>query len=132
MEKDFYATIKFKSGEEILSKVAPCDEEDRILLVLSMPVIVEEVAIRSNVYGYKFEPWLKTSSDDMFIVDMENVLTMTENTDLQILSMYEKYMEETSGQRSHRVKPDRDMGYVISVSDAKKLLEKLYNKNTQS
>ena len=38
MEDDFYATIKFKNGEEIFAKVAVSEEEDRTMLVLSNPV----------------------------------------------------------------------------------------------
>ena len=37
MEDDFYATIKFKSGEEIFARVGYSEEEDRTFLIL-MPV----------------------------------------------------------------------------------------------
>ena len=43
MEDDFYATIKFKNGEEIFAKVAVSEEEDRTMLVLSNPVMATEV-----------------------------------------------------------------------------------------
>ena len=39
MEDDFYATIKFKNGEEIFAKVAASEEEDRTMLILSNPVM---------------------------------------------------------------------------------------------
>ena len=32
IEDDFYATVKFKSGEEIFAKVAATEEEDRTML----------------------------------------------------------------------------------------------------
>ena len=32
IEDDFYATVKFKSGEEIFAKVAATEEEDRTIL----------------------------------------------------------------------------------------------------
>ena len=38
IEDDFFATIKFKSGEEIFCKVASSEEEDRIILLVSNPV----------------------------------------------------------------------------------------------
>jgi len=41
MEEDFYATIKFKSGEEIFARVGYSEEEDRTFLILSSPVIIE-------------------------------------------------------------------------------------------
>ena len=67
---DFYTTIKLRSGEEIFSKVAPCEEEDRTILILSNPIIVEELVVRGKFQGYKMEPWIKTSSDDLFILNM--------------------------------------------------------------
>ena len=34
IEDDFYATVKFKSGEEIFAKVAATEEEDRTMLLV--------------------------------------------------------------------------------------------------
>ena len=79
MEEDFYATVKFKSGEEIFAKVSASEEEVRTMLVISNPITVKELKSRSGVVGYKIEPWLKTTSDDMFIVDLVDVLTLSES-----------------------------------------------------
>ena len=68
MEDDFYATIKFKNGEEIFAKVAVSEEENRTMLVLSNPVMATEVKSKGGLVGYKVEPWLKTSREDMFIM----------------------------------------------------------------
>ena len=69
IEDDFYCTLKLKySGEEIFAKVAASDEGDRTMLLVSHPVIIEEVKMRNHIAGYKFEPWIKTSSEDMFIL----------------------------------------------------------------
>ena len=35
IEDDFYATLKFKSGEEIFAKVAASEEETRTMLLVS-------------------------------------------------------------------------------------------------
>ena len=69
MEDDFYATIKFKNGEEIFAKVAVSEEENRTMLVLSNPVMATEVKAKGGLVGYKVEPWLKTTKDDMFIIN---------------------------------------------------------------
>ena len=61
IEEDFYATIKLKSGEEIFAKVAASDEGEKIFLILSNPVVIGEVHIKSDVVGYKIEPWIKMS-----------------------------------------------------------------------
>ena len=51
MEEDFYATIKFKSGEEIFAKVSCSEEEDRTILLLDNPVTIERV--RNKELGFK-------------------------------------------------------------------------------
>ena len=77
MEEEFYASIKFKNGEEIFSKVSVCDEED-IFLILLHPITIVEIKERNNVIGFKVEPWLKTASDDTFIVPIEDIITISE------------------------------------------------------
>ena len=49
MEEDFYATVKFKSGEEVFAKVAASEEEGRTMLIVSSPIIVKELKGRSGV-----------------------------------------------------------------------------------
>ena len=61
IEDDFYATLKFKSGEEIFCKVASTEEENECLLIVSNPVVITEIKGRVGLVGYKLEPWLKTS-----------------------------------------------------------------------
>ena len=62
IEDDFYCTVKLKSGEEIFARVAASEEEDRTMLLVSHPIIVNEIKGRMGVVGYKIEPWLKTNS----------------------------------------------------------------------
>ena len=78
MEDDFYATIKFKNGEEIFAKVAASEEDDRTMLVIHNPITAVEIKQRGQMVGYKVEPWLKTTKEDMFIINMDNVLTISE------------------------------------------------------
>ena len=82
MEDDFYATIKLISGEEIFAKVAASEEDNRTMLILHHPIIISEVKGRKGVIGYKVEPWLKTTKEDMFIMNMDKVLTLSESSDV--------------------------------------------------
>ncbi|BCU98958.1 MAG: hypothetical protein CM15mV24_1830 [Bellamyvirus sp.] len=70
IEEDFYCTLKLKSGEEIFAKVAASDEDDRTMLLVSNPIIVSEVKGKAGTMGYRVEPWLKTTTEDMFIINM--------------------------------------------------------------
>ena len=125
IEDDFYATLKLKTGEEIFCKVAASEEEDRTLLIVTNPIIVSELKGRTGVVGYKLEPWLKTTTEDMFILNVEDVLTMSESSDIEMIMMYQNYIRQstTDGNQS---KLSRKMGYLANVNDAKEILEKLY------
>ena len=130
IEEDFYATLKLKSGEEIFAKVAASEEEDRTLLIITNPIIVNEIKSRIGVVGYKLEPWLKTTKDDMFILDLSDVLTMSESNDIEMIEMYQSFVRQSY--KGSESKLSRQMGYISSVNDAKDILEKLYNKDSHS
>jgi hypothetical protein len=126
IEDDFYCTLKLKSGEEVFAKVAASEEEDRTILIVSCPIIVSEIKGRSGVVGYKLEPWLKTTKDDMFIIDLEDVLTLSESSDIEMIMMYQSYLRQSYKKRNNQSKISRKMGYICNVNDAKEILEKLY------
>ena len=132
MEDDFYASLKLISGEEVFAKVAACDEDNRTLLLLHNPVLVQHVKLPGGniVAGYKVEPWMKTNDEDMFVMDMKNIMTMVECNDIEMIAIHQRYVEESS-QEGNRSSIDRKMGYISSVKDAKKMLEQLYKKDIQ-
>ena len=126
MEDDFYATIKFKNGEEIFAKVAASEEEDRTMLVIHNPITAVEIKQRGQMVGYKVEPWLKTTKDDMFIINLSDVLTMSESDDVHMISMFQQFVQDQSRAQKNMPKLSRKMGYLSTVNDAKDILEKLY------
>ena len=132
MEEDFYATLKLRSGEEIFARVAASEEEDRTMLVLHNPITVVEIKSKNGLVGYKVEPWLRTSRDDMFIINLNNVITMSECQDTEMMVLHQQFVHDTgNGRGSSRI--NRRMGYISSVNDAKDILEKIYkNSNNKS
>ena len=126
IEDDFYATIKFKSGEEIFAKVAASEEIDRTILLVSNPIMVNEVQGKKGMLGYRIEPWLKTTKEDMFMIDLSDILTMSESSDVEMISMYQRWLRDTSKIKNDEPKLSRKMGYISNVNDAKDILEKLY------
>ena len=129
IEDDFYATVKLKSGEEIFAKVAASEEEDRTMLIVSNPIMISEVKSRIGIVGYKFEPWLKTTTEDMFIIKLDDVLTLSESSDIEMIMMYQSYVRQSYKEKRNQSKPNRRMGYIANVNDAKEILEKLYKSN---
>ena len=134
IEDDFFATIKFKSGEEIFCKVASSEEEDRIILLVSNPIIVHEVKGRVGIVGYKIEPWLKTTTEDIFLININDVLTMSESSDDEMINMHQQYVKHNNknGDGSSKYKLNRKMGYLSTIDDAKNILEKIYKNNSKS
>jgi hypothetical protein len=132
MEEDFYATLKLRSGEEIFARVAASEEEDRTMLILHNPITVVEIKSKNGLVGYKVEPWLRTSRDDMFIINLNNVITMSECQDTEMMVLHQQFVHDTGNSRgSSRI--NRRMGYISSVNDAKDILEKIYkNSNNKS
>jgi hypothetical protein len=129
MEEEFYATIKMISGEEVFSKVCPCEEENRIILILDNPVTMKPVIIRKyKLTALKVDPWMKLTDDTTFIVDMNKVITMTEVRNESIIRIYNKYIKDKNG-LTVKSELNSNMGFVSSVSDARISLEKLYKSN---
>ena len=128
--EDFLAAIKLVSGEEILSKVVVCsDDDDRI--ILENPVICQEVRTPgANIpLGYKFEPWMKLTDEEVFIVDMNRIITMSEIRDKEVNKTYSTIIKQ-GFTRSH---PEitKEMGYINSVNEARRQFEEIYKKDSK-
>jgi hypothetical protein len=132
MGEEFFAVIKLISGEEIFSKVCPCEEDDRTLLILENPVTVETVSLKQfGIHGLKINPWIKFTDDSMFVLNMDRVLTLSEVSDTNMLEVYARYLRK----KNKDVPENRlssNMGYLSTVADARISLEKLYKSNPSS
>ena len=127
IEDDFYATLKLKSGEEIFAKVAASDEGDRTMLIINNPITVSEIRGRSGIVGYKVEPWLKTTKEDMFIMNLDNVMTLSESTDMEMICMHQNFIRDShEDSQDQHTKLNRRMGYIATVNAARAKLEEIY------
>ena len=129
MEEDFYASLKLISGEEIFAKVISSEENGNLVLLVSDPIIITEVKTRYG-FAYKVEPWMKTTKDDMFIIDMKNIMTMTETSDLEIISVHNKFVKQKEKDNLNfglnYFELTKEMGYISNIEEAKKTLENLF------
>ncbi len=126
IEDDFYSTIKLKSGEEIFAKVAASEEDNRTMLLVHSPITIVEIAGRKGTVGYKVEPWLKTTTDDIFIINMNDVLTLSESSDIEMIMMYQDFVKQSDKNAINRSRINRRMGYLGNVNDTKKVLENIF------
>lgn len=126
MEEEFYAIIKLVSGEEIMSKVCPSQEEDKLLLILDNPVIIEKLTVKQwDTDFIKVIPWIKNSDEDMFIINFDSVITIIETNEIELIKIHQKYSKDKN-KKSRKVEPTKKMGYISSIKEARKLLEKIY------
>ena len=129
-KEDFLAVIKLVSGEEIISNVTPCDEDDRTLLLLDSPVVFETIMMRNNSMGaIKVIPWIQASGDTILILNMDKVITMSEVFDKEVIRIYSRYINDKDRETNESI-VTKDMGYLSTVTDARIFLEKLYKKKT--
>ena len=126
IEDDFYATLKLKSGEEIFAKVAASDEDNTIMLIVHSPIVISEIRAKGGIIGYKVEPWLKTTKDDMFIVNLDNVMTLSESSDMEMINMYQNFLRDSQRGPQEQPKMSRRMGYIATVDDARNYLENIF------
>ena len=132
MEEDFYATLKLKTGEEIFAKVIPTTEEcEDIKLLVTNPIVITDLNSRTgSKVGYKVEPWLKTTKEDMFIINMNDVLTISESRDMEMIMMHQQFIKKQSSHNNvlspKEPNKTRKMGYLSDVNEAKKILENIY------
>jgi len=129
---EFIATVKLVSGEEILTKVIVDYTTQVEQVILDNPVICQEVRSHgANVpLGYKFEPWIKMSEEDVFILNLDKVITLSEIKDDLVIKTYNNIVE--GGFKRTHPDIDRSMGYINSVDNAREIIEKLYKSDSAS
>lgn len=132
IEEDFYATVKLTTGEEIFAKVAPTSENGETFLLISNPVVISYIK-KNDSYGYKFEPWIKTSNEDFYILNLKDIVLISESSNQQIIKLYNMFISEYNDLdtdiRSSRIdnnKLSKKMGYIANINEAKILLEKIF------
>ena len=129
MEEEFYSTIKLITGEEIVAKVCYMEEEQALLL--ENPKKVTEIKQRKNgetVEGFVLVDWIHSTYENMFVLPMERVLTMSE-LDKRIERYYLSIVDGNNEEDIGKVQPSKlnqRMGYLGSVKEMKKTLEKIY------
>ena len=134
MGEEFYAILKLVSGEEIFSLIIVDNtEEDDTVIVLQNPVIMWTIANPNGTF-IKVKPWMELPDEDIFMIRLDKVITMTETSDQKLIKLYNHYIEDNDSvyDINGRTKPDSEMGYISSVEDARKNLEKTFKLNQET
>lgn len=134
----FFASIKLKTGEEILCIVKEADPEDDFLLI-SHPIEVEEIEIPGAFHGLKIKNWMKLSHQNEFYIEGEELITVKEikgfpvefykDSLIKLANQEEEKLRsklKRKDRKKGRVPLDEDMGLISSIDDARDLLESIF------
>ena len=130
MGDEFYSVLKLITGEEIFALVSIDENDGDPIIILQNPVIMK---VGSNHVGsyIKIKPWMEIPNDDFFIIKLDKVITMTEIKDKNTIDFYERYLrdDDVDIEIDGKVQISDKMGFISTVDDARKSLEKLFRKD---
>jgi len=131
MGEEFYSVLKLTTGEEIFSLISIDENDGDPIVLLQNPVIIKTINTLNGSF-IKVKPWMEIPDDDFFIIKPDNIVTMTEVNDSSMIDIYNNYLEDSDETLSenfndnNQTKITDKMGYVSSVEEARKNLEKIF------
>ena len=127
MGEEFYSVIKLVTGEEIFSLVCVDENDGDPIIILHNPVIMK--LLNNHIGQYvKVKPWLEIPDDDMFVIKYDKIVTMTEVKEGSMINFYKRYLdnEDVDIELDGKVNISDKMGYISTVEDARKKLERIF------
>jgi len=133
MGEEFHAAIKLVTGEEIFALVCIDENDGDPIIILQNPVIMKVVQNHIGQY-VKVKPWMEIPSDDFYIIKYDKIVTMTEVKESQMIEFYERYIndEDVDIEMNGKVKISNKMGFISTVEDARKSLERIFKNINES
>ena len=130
MSDKFLAVVKLKTGEEVIAKVKISPEVDTMSLDCPAMVGHSNFTRKPGISVIKIEPWIKTGREQIYIVEMSNVITTCEVSDEDVIKAYNRfvraYYETEPPMEKPNPKMTKEMGYISNVKDARKSLENIF------
>ena len=138
MGDEFYSILKLVSGEEVFALVCVDESEDEPILILHHPIMMKPLSPLGTINYVKVTPWMEMSDEDMFVLRMDKVITMTECKDKKLINIYKQYVEESEEgtlgvfkPTDNKVKLNSQLGFISSVEKKRESLEKLFKENSK-
>ena len=132
MLDNFHATIKLITGEEVLARVLPNQENETEFFVLNNPIVIaEETHINPEkgvaVSGMIPKKWMMFANDDTTIVNKTHVVSMSE-LDKFGIDFYQKALIAARAASPIKKKVDskNNSGYLGAIKGFRERLEDLF------
>ena len=123
MEEEFYAVVKLKNGEEFFSQVCTTEEENKEVILLYYPVTITPMRTKGG-YNYMVQPWIKIGDETLFVINKEDVLTMSKLDEQDLIDMHTSYIKS---KEDIRIKKASLTNYVNEYSEVKKTLQRIFD-----
>ena len=128
MGDEFHAVLKLITGEEIFSLVSVDENDGDSIIMLSNPVIMKMIYGPHGQY-VKIRPWLELPNEDLFLIEYDKIITMSEISDKNLINFYTRYLndEDVDIELDGKVTLNNKMGLLTTVDDARLNLERIFN-----
>lgn len=127
MEK--ICSIKLVTGEELVCTVIEIVESTShtsVAIYNPLKITTRSTTRKSTTdVSFKFSPWLIVDKSDIHEINLNKIITICEVLDYEIIYEYKKQFQKQLDSAPVR-NFKRQMGFVGSTEDYKKILEKLY------
>ena len=137
MGEEFYSVIKLISGEEIFALVSIDNDQENPVVILQNPLVMKMMSSSKGSY-IKVNRWIELSSEDIFIMRLDRILTMSESNDAKLIAIYDNFIADEQDERTvdvsqpnGEVEITNTMGYISSVEDARKKFEEIFKINQE-
>ena len=130
MGEEFYCILKLVSGEEIISLITIDETGDEAIIVAQNPLIMKVQYAPDGTSYIKVKSWMDLSSEDIFVIKPDKVITMTETKDQKLIDIYNDFIKDEEQdilKAQGKINMTSEMGLVGKVDDARIKLETIYN-----
>lgn len=134
-DEEFYFVAKLVSGDQIIGQGFAVEEDGMTQIFVTDPVQIEVVTKNTSsatVKGVSMNKWMQFSSEDFFVINEKSIISIAGLSD-EMMFMYKLFIKKSSSDSSieesikdSEVHLDNQMGYVSSVDEARRKLEKIY------
>ena len=135
MKEEFHGVVKLITGEEIFALISIEETDEEPIIMLQSPVIMKVLHNGTGQY-VKIKPWMELPEEDLYLIKMDKIITMTETKDKQMINFYERYLNDNDveivmdGKVS--ILDNDQLGFVATVEESRKKLEDIYKLNIES
>ena len=132
-EDSFLATVKLTTGEEILTEVIKCEEEEQEFFIFQNPIVISEnnhVDMQKGVVvsGLVPKKWMLYASDSLTIVYKQHIISMSE-LDKFGIDFYKKALVAAMASNPIKKKVDTqdNSGFVGKIEAFREKLEDMFD-----